>query len=489
MAQHVNDTASGAEALWRTIGQLRGQLRPMVAVFSLLACVAIAVALLLPRSFTAETVMLVDARRNPIFESSSPVIPLQADTNAINSEVSLVQVADTLARVVDRLALLEDPRYSKSESRQSNWPKAPEIFAGLTSYWPVGNNPALPISPDRLKQAEAIKRLQSGLRVINDPRTYTLRVRYSSSDPYHAAAVSNAVAETYVDAQRDARVQGLRARIVSKALVPVEPSTPRRTTIVGLGLLAASGAALTFGAVRAKMRRTFRSATEIEAQLGLPVAASIPKVARKHATAASILGSKTPALNKAGQSFASFVLTSKAAPKVVLVSSASAGEGKSVAALVLATSLAKAGHSCLLIEASPSNFTYPVGGSPSNAVGSPPALSAAESGVEGLCVMSWADSAASDERGAHQLDSILLAARERYSILVIDGPPIAAAHALARAADEIVLAIKWDWSSPATVARAAELCTRMGKPPTLVLTQVDRRQMSRHERGYIEAFS
>ena len=490
---------AGAEVFWRTLGQLRGEKRLILGVFAALAAVVLLVAVNMPRTFTAETVLLFDSRRNPLFETGFPLVAMQMDAVAINSEIAAMQVSGILARVIDKLHLTTKPEYSNHQTAIA----APTVLESVLGSWVGGPSRTTNVdsqahSEDRLRQAEALERMQAALKVINDPRTYTVRVRFTSANPVYAASVANAIADTYVDVQRETRMQGVReARIVSRALVPVRPSGIGRTGYGAIGALAALSLAVGTGLLRAKMRPVFRCSEDVESALLRPVIGQIPKVSWRQVKGHQLLHPSGSALAGLARGLAATLLASPYPPRKLLITSPSRGEGKTVTALALAAALARAGRTSLVIDANPGGESW------HNLLGGETAgwsdilagfmtleTVAAECTLPGLKLLSW---------GRQETDALGLLARDRlqaffettlaeFDFVIVDGSGVLTSNTqlIAPLADEALLVLRWNKTPRAVAARAATLLERTGRSPRLVLAQIDCSSMSRHEQGYLE---
>ncbi len=218
------------------------------------------------------------------------------------------------------------------------------------------------------REAAVIDRFLGGLRVAPVPGTHLISVSFTSGDPALAADVANAVAEEHVARDREARdrraretarlrrageayIEGAPAvggvSVVDDAETPVAPSSPDRRRLLFLALaggLAAAGVVV-FAADRLDGRLT--SAADVREHLGQPVLGVMPRVA-----AADTDAGRAPRLDALRFVRANLVFAS--APRgrrVVAVTSALPGEGKTLAAVELAETLAQTGRRVLLIDA------------------------------------------------------------------------------------------------------------------------------------------
>jgi receptor protein-tyrosine kinase len=132
------------------------------------------------------------------------------------------------------------------------------------------------------------------------------------------------------------------------------PVSPRPTLNLALGGLLGLGAGIAIAVSRRLMDKTLRTVEDAEAAAGLPVLAGVPVQAPAGTAPASARREQAPSrLEEAGRRLRTNIDHFPAMPAsgVVAVTSATAGEGKSSVALLLARSWAQAGVSVLLVEA------------------------------------------------------------------------------------------------------------------------------------------
>jgi capsular exopolysaccharide synthesis family protein len=168
------------------IGQMIARWR-MIA-FVLITCLmtGLTVVYNLPRYYTGEAVLLLDTRRTTIGDAASS-LAMQSDPTLVNDEISMLQLPELALQVIKDLKLTSRPEYQAHE---------------------LAGSPTEPQS--REIEMHAIRIFGRNLKVTNEPRTYTIRVRYTSTDPIHAAAVANAVAERHLANQDDARIRSIQ---------------------------------------------------------------------------------------------------------------------------------------------------------------------------------------------------------------------------------------------------------------------------------------
>lgn len=187
--------------------------------------------------------------------------------------------------------------------------------------------------------------------------TEVFRVTVTSTDPQEAERIANAIA--YVLPERIAGIiEGTSARIVESAVAACRPSSPeyRKNALLGLllGLFTAAG----FICLRTVTDTTIRTQEDIARNCAYPVLAAVPEIGRSSASA----GEKRPMPIGSGMGAASMeaykLLRTKLrlsfandrTARVIGVSSAVSGEGKSLTALNLACSLTQLGKKVLMVD-------------------------------------------------------------------------------------------------------------------------------------------
>lgn len=194
------------------------------------------------------------------------------------------------------------------------------------------------------------------------PDTVLLHITVTDTEPHQAARISNAVAARFADMvstlekPADAKVSPVRLSVTAPAAVPTVPSSPQPLLNFGLGLL--SGLALGIGcavlreSLDTSVRDNHALADMMTAMDGPPVLGSIVADSRttRHpvATRDDMHGLRAEGFRRLGTNLR-FVDVDKP-PKVIAVTSALPGEGKTTVAINLAATLAEAGARVCLVD-------------------------------------------------------------------------------------------------------------------------------------------
>jgi len=293
-------------------------------------------------------------------------------------------------------------------------------------------------------------------------------------------------------------IQQADSRILSSAVIPGAPSSPRTSLIISM---AAIGGILFGTAVillRAMRNTTFRTSRELETSTGLTVLGQIPIIpGGSRAKLLNYLSDKpTSATAEAVRNLrTSLMLTNvDTPPKVILSTSAIPGEGKTTNSLALAHNLVGLGKKVLLVEGDIRRRTLRkyFKGLPQRGIVS--VLSGEASLQEAVYRApnfggdilggEMSDTNAADLFASDRFKTLISEMRDRYDAIIIDTPPVLVvpdARILAQVADVTLLTVRWDRTSRAQVEEALRLFqTSRQKITGLVLSQINPRGMRRY---------
>jgi capsular exopolysaccharide synthesis family protein len=290
------------------------------------------------------------------------------------------------------------------------------------------------------------------------------------------------------------------AKLVSPAAPSGAPSYPPKALIAFLGV--AGG--MMVGAAIALMREggdhTFRRAEQIESMTGLPVMAVVPQVGGRTPPAMQVLRQPTSAYSEALRRLHIGVELSEAAasPKIILFSSATPSEGKSVMVASLGRLLASNGKRVLLIDCdwrSPRlHQIFRCGnrdGLASLLIDKDVQLDQvihhdALSGVDVMPAGSWSP------RFAHLLSSdymrrLLEALEPHYEFIILDTPPAlvtADVLALSRLVEKVVFVVRWGHTRQEAVLEALkQIVDAQGDVAGIVMSRVVSKQYRQYSYG------
>jgi succinoglycan biosynthesis transport protein ExoP len=294
----------------------------------------------------------------------------------------------------------------------------------------------------------------------------------------------------------------------------LEKSTgPARELIVAFGTLLGGMFALLLAFVRESFDNTIRTPDDIRQWIGLPSLAMLPTISETvfHTDERTSLTNDTDDQPRTSKTWASFprvhwtrfpnataealrglrtsLLVSKPSgqPRVILVSSGSAGEGKTTVAINLAMVLAQRGQVCLV----DADFRRPMVASAFDLSGTPGlgdvlngsvplerALARVPS-VPGLTVLSGAPATTNpaDLMSSDKLGGVIAALKTRFDFVVLDSPPMipfSDARLLAPLSDAVVLVGRYGLTTRTALTRCAQMLDAVHAPAVgVVLNDID----------------
>jgi len=297
--------------------------------------------------------------------------------------------------------------------------------------------------------------------------------------------------------------QGADVKIISTAQVPTSPTAPQRGMIMGITV----GIAMVFGIGVAflidRLDDGVRSIEQLERRLGISCLGMVPKIGALRRLTSRLADI---ALSQRHSSFAEAVRSVRAAlsislpmgtPKVVLVTSPSGQEGKSLFALSLARSAALDGRKVLLIDCNLRNPAVAdlLQAPSSNGLDSliqTPTSQVKPIRVDGASGLHYIPTDPMKEKAHEALGSPVLRllieeARRRYEMIILDAPGLAEVSdsvLLLPHADAILVAVQWHKTSLRLIERAMrKLMYGHGRLLGLVITRVDGSTFARYLKG------
>ena len=288
--------------------------------------------------------------------------------------------------------------------------------------------------------------------------------------------------------------------LVTPATVPASPSSPKPVQDALLGLVA--GLALGIGAafLRDSLDDTLTSGEAVENVSGAPVLASVPMVPSWRKKASPVVISVSDPTSQPAEAYRSlrtslqFVKHDRPM-RTILITSASAGDGKTATVVNLGAVFAQAGSrvvlvSCDLRRPGLSQVFAPGDHAELSSVltGQQPLERAVTPvpGVEGLWTLGTRSIAANPTEllGGPRMRSVFAELAKRFDIVLIDSPPVlpvADAMILSEYADAVLLVVSAGQTRRAELRRTAEKLAQAGAP---VVGAVLNKTTAQDEYGY-----
>ena len=345
-----------------------------------------------------------------------------------------------------------------------------------------------------------VKSLETNLAAVRgqviDQSRARVELQQLESEASAARTVYREFLARYEQTSSEATLQEPDANLVTTAQPPVSETGPAKLKLTALAALAglATGCGIALGLER--NRKGMRTLEQLEAETSLFPLGFVPvadKTKRSPGNKSTLYTESIIGVRR----MLRFGSASKRA-KVVLVTSAARGEGKTFFAVSLAASLGREGGKALLIDGDlrdPSvrkSLDMPRPEAPG--ADSTVRLIMQEQALSGVDVVTFRAAADGTPAllDAGELQDLVDRARDRYDLIVIDAPPVLAvanAAVMAQIADGTIFVVRWG-DTPAVAVRSALRTLHAFGVRILggVLTQVRVDELGGAEGGYGHVF-
>jgi capsular exopolysaccharide synthesis family protein len=299
-----------------------------------------------------------------------------------------------------------------------------------------------------------------------DQRRLELQLRELERAAESSRAVYENFLERFTEMAQQEEIQQADARVLTPADVPGAPDATRRNSTVMAGGIGGMllGVGLVF--LLDRLNNTFRGVGQLEQATTLPVTASLPLIrpGAKRSVVAEVSDRPASPLAEAMRHLRTSILLSDLdhPPKVVMITSAVPGEGKSTTSALLALTGTTAGQSAVVVDADlrHSALSAMLG---DDAAARGPGLVGVLEGSAGLADAVVTDATtglqvlpagarltgvnAADVLASQRFHRLVDELRARYDLVVVDTPPTLAvtdARIVATLVDAVVFAVHWD---------------------------------------------
>ena len=426
-----------------------------------------------------------------------------ADLTALGSANLVAQrvARDEARRELDRLSATLGPGHPDVRAAAGRLAAADRAVGGETARVTQALDAEARTARARVGSLEASLRDQEDR--LNRTQGAEIRVNALERETEAARSLLRAVLERSQTTVTQTAIEKPDGRILSPATVPGQPSFPKPLLFVVAAAALGGLSGLMLVWLLEQSDSTLRSGDDVRSALGVPCLALVPTLRR------GILGRhrvEDYVARKPLSPFAEAMRTLRAAlwlgsdpPKVVLVTAARPGEGKTTTALSLARSAAMNGERVLLIDC---DIRQPAIGRLLRTEGAPGItdLLLGQAGYEQilrrdhLTALDWIPAGAAEIHSlglfmSEAMAGLLERVRREYDLVVLDAPPalaMADARVVARLADATLLCVKWR-DTPRSVVRNSLALLEDAKARIVgaALTQVDAKTHRRS--GYADS--
>lgn len=288
------------------------------------------------------------------------------------------------------------------------------------------------------------------------------------------------------------------ARLLSPAVTPLHPAAPKPTLIIPVALILGAGLGGLWVLARHQWGTRIKTAQDAQRLTGLPVTTLLPEATERRVPPLQTLTRRPNApLSEAVRDLRSAVLNSTLdhPPKVVMVTSSVAREGRTTQCLLLAQSLATWGKTVLVIEADLRGGT--IGrmldlGARRGVLSVLAGLVSFEQVVTrpaglpvDILLGERTSASAADIFTTARFDALLSRLRGQYDYVLIDTPAAtrtADVRTIATRADLVLYLVRWNATKRGALLRGLAQVRGPGLPRVgLVLTRMAPRVLKRHD--------
>jgi len=319
------------------------------------------------------------------------------------------------------------------------------------------------------------------------------------------AAASGLLYEFFLSRLKETSVQsGIQeadSRVLSRAVVPLEPSAPRKSLILAVSVILGAIVGVGLVLLRELRQSTFRAAEELEGHTGMTVLGQIPRIpAGRRAKVLKYLHDKpTSAAAEAVRNLRTSVLLADptSTPQIIMSTSSTPGEGKTTQSLALTQNLAGLGKKVLLIEGDIRKLVF---AQYFNIKDKPGLISVLEGRVEidhavahepslqaDVLMGEKTKTNAADLFSSENFEDFLEEMRAIYDHIIIDTPPVLAvpdARVIGRKVDAVIYTVKWDKTTRRQVTEGLKSLRNVGVKVTgLVLSQISAKGQRKYGYG------
>ena len=364
---------------------------------------------------------------------------------------------------------------------------------------------------------DRVRELQRGIAGLEQRVVESDRAEAGARDLERIAAATRTLYETLLSRQQQvaaqAGIQRPDAVLVSAAEPPIRPSAPNTLVLLTVALMASGGSGLGVALLRDRLRARVLSVEAAAVAAGLPGLGVLPRAPFGRSIQADVVERPKSAAAEAVRALRSSLVLSRhgglrpggaargAGPRVLAVTSALAGDGKTSTAVALARSMAASGLSVILIDADLRNpaVARMVWGRPAGSPGLGLALAQRlpldavllSDDLTTLRVLhADADPDApppQDLLASEAMERLLVEAAQGYDYVIVDTPPaglVTDAAILGRQVEAILLVTRWN-RTPVAALQAAGRSLRAAQAPLagVVMTDCDPRKLLDHSEG------
>jgi len=337
-----------------------------------------------------------------------------------------------------------------------------------------------------------------------------IKLRALEANATSSHALHDAFVARFKESEGQQGIQMPDSRIISHAILPTTPSAPNKK--LALELAFAGGIFLGFllALLVERLDSGFRTASQVEKTLGLPVLGTIPEISwgRKSPEAATdrVIDKPMSSFAEAirGLQMSLFLSNVDKPPKVILLTSAVPGEGKTTVAVSIARLAARNGKKAVVIDC---DLRRPATGKALGVTKFDFGMVEVLTGEKSLEQCLQKDPRSSlqvlpvklksgnppDLLGSQAMEKLVAALRANYDLVILDSAPLLPVHdtrILARLVDATVFVVRWEKTPRDAARNAARILADIHAPLAgVILTRANTKRFQYYSYGYQSYYS
>ena len=155
------------------------------------------------REFRSTAHLTLEARTNNVVDLESVISGVSTEQAALNTEIEIILSRRLLGKLVDDLALIDDPEFNSDLDPPSMMAKWKAAIAAQVSSWISADNGEAEAgnSIEKSPRDKTIGKLKNALSASVKRDTYVFSISATTREPEKSARLVNTLAEIYLDEQ------------------------------------------------------------------------------------------------------------------------------------------------------------------------------------------------------------------------------------------------------------------------------------------------
>jgi succinoglycan biosynthesis transport protein ExoP len=156
--------------------------------------------------------VMLDTRREQVVDMQAVLSNLPSDTFVVDSEVQVLQSPALARKVIAKLHLDKDQEFNADLRPQTFISEGMTAIKGamrVAMTW-IGVEPANDVNGPARQEERVAEAFLKNLSIDRQGLTYVINITFWSQDPAKAVRIANAIAQTYLEQQKETKAQATR---------------------------------------------------------------------------------------------------------------------------------------------------------------------------------------------------------------------------------------------------------------------------------------